>query len=178
MENTAIAKILESQYKAALGMLRQSLEKVPDTQWNNHEYHNPIWQLAYHTIWGVWFYLSAGPENFTPLHKAIEGAESLGGAEEWENPVEGVQVKGYHTKGELIDYISHIEKNLAERIAALPLSNDSGFEWYPCTRFELHLNSIRHIQHHTAQIIERLKAKGIEGFPWQTGQHPSVVADS
>jgi hypothetical protein len=60
----------------------------------------------------------------------------------------------------LISFIDNIESNLLSSIEALPLNDNSGFEWYPYSRFELHINNIRHIQHHTAQIIERLKAKG------------------
>ena len=34
------------------------------------------------------------------------------------------------------------------------------------TTAELHLYSIRHIQHHIGQLIERLHQAGIQGFPW------------
>jgi len=76
------------------------------------------------------------------------------------------------TKEELLVFIADLEERLAQTIEALPLQGDSGFEWYPYSRLELHINSIRHIQHHTAQIIERLKAKGIIGFPWWADGNP------
>ncbi|EKB58246.1 hypothetical protein [Bergeyella zoohelcum] len=41
MNNKKIAEILASQYKANLGMLRKTLEKVPEDQWNTDEYNNP-----------------------------------------------------------------------------------------------------------------------------------------
>lgn len=175
MDNKIILKILASQYRASLGMLRQALEKVPEEQWNTEEYSNPNWQIAYHILWGVKFYLGVGPESYVPFDIAIEGAESLGGNQDWENPEEGIKIEGFHVKEELFSFIDSIESNLLFSIEALPLNSNSGFEWYPYSRLELHLNNIRHIQHHTAQIIERLKAKGITGFPWWADQNPPQV---
>lgn len=172
MDNKAITDILISQYKASLGMLRNALDKIPDEQWINEDYSNPNWQIAYHILWGANFYLEANPESYTPFENAIEGAESLGGFQDWENPEQGVVVEGVHTKDELLSFIKDIEDNLRQRIEKLPLQENSGFEWYPYSRLELHINSIRHIQHHTAQIIERLKAKGIMGFSWRIDQNP------
>lgn len=166
MENTLIFDVLESQYKAALSMLRSALEKVPEEYWNSSEYNNPTWQLAFHTLYGTKMYLSPSPETFVLWENAIRGAESLGGANEWEHPEEGVIVEGTHTPSELIAFIDDIVANLHQNISALPIQQPSGFEWYPVTRLELHLTNIRHIQHHTAQIIERLKAKNIHGFAW------------
>ncbi len=172
MYKNTIADILASQYKASLGMLRQTLEKVPEEQWNTDEYNIPNWQIAYHVLWGTRFYLRANPETYRPFDEAIEGAESLCGSQDWENPDEGVKLEGIHTKDELFSFINNIEKNLLQKIGSLPLDGNSGFEWYPYSRLELHINNIRHIQHHTAQIIERLKSKGITGFHWWPDQNP------
>ncbi|QNL47827.1 DinB family protein [Olivibacter sp. SDN3] len=173
MDNSIIiTTIIVSQYKAGLGMLRQAIEKIPLEQWNNEEYNNPNWQIAYHILWGVKFYLGANPECYIPWENAIDGAESLGGSQDWENPDEGVVVEGSHTKEELFAFIDDIENNLQHAVETLPLDQDSGFEWYPYTRLELHINSIRHIQHHTAQLIERQKEKRMTGFPWWADQNP------
>ncbi len=171
MDNKTITNILASQYKASLGMLHTVLDKVPDEQWNNEDYNNPNWQIAYHVLWGTKFYLGANPESYVPFENAIEGAESLGGSQEWENPDEGVKIESFHTKDDLISFIENIETNLLHNIKTLTLDENSGFEWYPYSRLELHINSIRHIQHHTAQLIERLKNKGITGFSWWADQN-------
>ena len=72
MDNKTIAAILASQYKASLGMLRQAVERVPEKLWYNKDYNNPNWQLAYHVIWGVRFYLGATPESYVPFENSIE----------------------------------------------------------------------------------------------------------
>lgn len=172
MENKALTGIIVSQYKASLGMLRHAIEKVPDEQWNTEEYNNPNWQIAYHILWATKLYLGANMESHVPWEKAIEGAESLGGMQDWENAGEGVVVTGHHSKEELLSFLDDLVAGLQRSVEALPLAADSGFEWYPCTRMELHINTIRHIQHHTAQIIERLKAKGASGFPWAIDGEP------
>lgn len=166
MKNQTLTDIVENQYRASLRMLRTVLEKTPDECLYDSKYSNPSWQIAYHAIWGVQFYLGANAECFIPWEKAIEGAESLGGAEEWENAENGVIVDRQNTPEELLSFIDSIEKGLRPAIEALPLDEPSGFEWYPFSRLELHLNNIRHTQHHTAQLIERLKFEGITGFPW------------
>lgn len=172
MDNLSIGNIIESQYKASLGMLRSAINRVPEEQWNNEEYSNPNWQIAYHILWGINFYLGANPESYIPFDRALEGAESLGGTHDWENPDPGVVVEGHHTKEDLFTFIDFLENSLPQRIAALPLEEYSGFEWYPYSRLELHINTIRHTQHHTAQIIERLKVKGITGFQWWIDGNP------
>lgn len=166
MDKKLIIEILTSQFKASLGMLRQALEKVPEEQWDSVEYNNPNWQIIYHTLWSTNLYLGANMEKYTAFKNAIEGAESLGGSQDWENPCSNVIVEGFHTKSELLSFIDDIENSLTQKIESLPFEDNSGFEWYPYSRLELHINNIRHIQHHTAQIIERLKAKGITGFTW------------
>lgn len=166
-----MTSILVSQYKASLGMLRDVLGEIPERQWNTEEYNNPNWQIAYHMVWATKFYLGANPDDYIPFQNAIEGAESLGGIQDWENPEEGVKVEGAHTKGEILSFMDEVESTLQSAIDAFPFNDNSGFEWYPYSRLELHINSIRHIQHHTAQIIERLKAKGIVGFRWWADQN-------
>ncbi len=166
MNNKVIAGILVSQYKAALYMFRQAIEKVPADEWNTNEYKNPHWQIAYHTIWTTKFYLGPNPESLMPWPGSIAGAEHLGGKEEWENPEPGVVVAGYQSKEEIISFIENTEAILNQSVEALPFEEYTGFDWYPYTRFEFHINNIRHIQHHAGQIIERLKAKGFSGFHW------------
>lgn len=172
MKNNEIIKILGSQYKASLGMLKNAVEKIPDEYWNSPEYNNPNWQVAYHVIWATKLYLGENIESYIPFENAIEGAESLGGSQDWENADTGVKVEGVHTKNELLSYIDNLENILESSIEKIPLENNSGFEWYPYLRLELHINNIRHIQYHTAQIIERLKSKSIKGFLWWADQNP------
>jgi|GEM_PF-4010907 len=57
MNEIQLIKILHSQYKASLGMLRTVIEKNTNDNLYSSEYQNPTWQIAYHTIWSTKLYL-------------------------------------------------------------------------------------------------------------------------
>lgn len=165
MDTNGLTHALVSQYEAALKMLRAAIMATPDRLWDSADYENQTWRLAYHAIWAVRFYLASSAEAYTPWEDAIEGAESLGGS--WE---EGAAVvENVHTADELVAFLDSLLAELPEAVSALPLDEGSGFEWYPFTRLELHLNTIRHTQHHTGQLIERLRSHGVSGMEWVSG---------
>lgn len=163
MDPEAIASTLVSQYEAALEMLRSAILRAPERIWDSPEYENRTWRLAYHALWGVRFYLGPSPEAYTPWEDAIEGAESLGGS--WE-PGGAPEVEGVHSPEELVRFLDDVLDDIPSAVGTLPLTAPSGFDWYPFTRFELHIHSIRHTQHHAAQLIERLRAPDERGFDW------------
>ena len=167
METTFLNNALSSQYKAALEMLRNAIQATPEELWDSEAHDNRTWRLAYHTLFYTKLYLSPSYEVFAVWDEAIEFAECLGGT--WEDPNATVSVEGVHSADELVSFLESVLSELPESIAALPLEAESGFEWYPISRLELHLNNIRHIQHHTGQLIERLRANGVTGLAWVGG---------
>jgi hypothetical protein len=91
----------------------------------------------------------------------------LGGS--WEDPGAAVVVEGVHSSDELLAFLDLLLAGLPEAVATLPLEDGSEFEWYPFSQLELHLNNIRHVQHHTGQLIERLRSRGVAGIKWASG---------
>lgn len=166
LHDKSIAAIV-SQYEGALDMLRSAIVLAPEGIWDSPEHENRTWRLAYHALWGVRFYLGSSPEVFVPWEGAIEGAESLGGS--WE-PEGAARVDRVHTAEELTGFLESLLKDLPAAVASLPLDAPSGFEWYPFSRLELHINTIRHTQHHAAQIIERARGQDVCGFGWVAGR--------
>jgi hypothetical protein len=51
-------------------------------------------------------------------------------------------------------------------------STDSGFSWYPIPKCEHQIVSIRHIQHHAAQLADRLRASAGIGVQWVGARRP------
>lgn len=170
MTHEALVAAIASQYEASLEMLRSAILRAPEEIWDSPNYENRTWRLAYHALWGVRFYLGPSPDAFTPWETGIEGAESLGGS--WE-PEGAAKVEGVHTPGDLIGFLDDLLVEIPAAVASLPLDAPSGFEWYPFSRFELHINSIRHTQHHAAQLIERVRAHGVRGIDWAAGTNLS-----
>lgn len=164
MNDVTTSNVLASQFKASLRMLKAVIAVMPDGLWDSPDHDNRSWRLAYHTLWAARFYLSVSPRTFVYWDKAIKGAESLGGW--WEDPKDKIVVQGKNSQAELTEYLDSIIGILPIAIAEVPFDASSGFEWYPFSKLELHFMNIRHIQHHTAQLIERLRIAGITGIEW------------
>jgi hypothetical protein len=148
--------ILESQYRAALEMLRGAIDGFPGELWNATDHGNRTWRIAYHALFYADLYLSPSEEEFAGWEHAIPHANFM------DAPIG----ERHNTGEELLDYADTIATRLGQAIAALPMERASGFEWLPFSRLELHIYNIRHIKHHAGQLIERLRASGEQGVEW------------
>jgi hypothetical protein len=55
-------------------------------------------------------------------------------------------------------------------------SQESGFSWYPIPKLEHQLVDIRHIQHHAAQLADRIRASADIGIRWVSHRRqPSTI---
>jgi hypothetical protein len=45
-------------------------------------------------------------------------------------------------------------------------ANESGFSWYRMSKLEHQFVNIRHIQHHAAQLIDRVRSAADVGIRW------------
>jgi hypothetical protein len=52
------------------------------------------------------------------------------------------------------------------RVPTLDLAAPSGFHWLPFNKMELQFYNIRHRQHHTGQLADRLRTKTNVGLAW------------
>ena len=60
----------------------------------------------------------------------------------------------------VLSYLQNVRRKAQDTIAresAEVLAGPSGFNWRKCSRAELHVYNIRHIQHHAAQLSLRLR---------------------
>jgi len=158
-------KEISSQFKASLNMLKDAVDKCPVLLWDNKEYGNIFWRIVYHTLFYTHFYLSTSSEDFIPWEKHKKGYNYLS---DITSDNEAVLIETAYSKEDLLNYMEYIQNNLDGFINNAALSSESGFYWLPFTRFELHLYNIRHIQHHTGQLTERLRENGINGFEWKS----------
>ncbi len=149
---------LKSQYHAALDMLQQAIERCPDELWAGGDHPLPFWQVAYHTEFFTHFYLSADVASFErwPQHRG--GLETLGSLPQGTEPATRAVVLEYHRF--CVDLVDGA-------VDALDLdAPECGFPWYRLPKLDHQLNNIRHIQHHAAQLSERVKAAGAPGVDW------------
>ncbi len=149
--------IIKSQYHASLAMLREAIEKCPDSMWVNTDYVNPFWRVAYHIIIYAHFYLSPTESDFIPWEKHQDGMQLLGPSAPDSEP---------YSKADLLAYLDICSDQVEAQVDSLEFEAESGFHWLPFNKLELQFYNIRHIQQHTGELCERLGAHGEIEVPW------------
>ena len=149
--------IVKSQYRASLAMLRQAIERCPDSLWEDGDYSNPFWHVAYHVIFYTHFYLHPTEDDFVPWEKHRDEIVSLGDSAEGETP---------YSREEILEYLDLCLKQMEEQVDAMDLEAESGFYWLPFDKLELQFYNIRHVQQHTGELCERLGAQGEIEVDW------------
>lgn len=172
--NEALRAILKSQFHAALAMLRQAIEKCPDDLWVDASHPNPYWRVAYHTLYFAHSYLQPHLDDFTPWDRHQTYIQYLDNeppppefGDIGELPGKPPQTGEPYTKAELLEYWDLCDGMVDRTIDASDLdSPECGFFWYHVSKLEHELVSLRHIQHHTAQLADRLRGVANVGVDW------------
>jgi hypothetical protein len=153
----SVKSVIKSQYRASLAMLRQAIEKCPESMWLDTSYKNPFWRVAYHTIIYTHFYLHPKEADFVPWKKHIDEFQGFNPLPEGQQP---------YTKAEVLEYLELCLDQVDEKVDALDLEGESGFYWLPFNKLELQFYNIRHIMQHTGELCERLGAHGEVEVGW------------
>ncbi len=137
-----IKLVIQSQYFAALIMLKEAIEKCPPEIWNDPQDKYKFWSKAYHTLFYVHLYMQKSEKDFVrwEKHRDPDGDEPF-------------------SKEEILEYLAFVEKHVAERLPVTDMESESGFDWYPVNKFELQLINIRHIQQHAGELYECLGSR-------------------
>ena len=172
----ALRAILKSQYHAALAMLKETLERCPDDVWFSQAHVNAFWQIAYHTLFFTHLYLQPNEAAFRPWegHQAdVQHPDGIAGPADPESALPLVPEP--YTQAEVLAYWEVCDQMVDEAVDALDLqSPESGFHWYKVSKLEHQLVNIRHIQHHAAQLADRLRAAEGIGIRW-VGARPGAA---
>jgi len=153
-----IQSVIVDQYGAALEMLKQAIIKCPPASWADDPHsRKQFWLVAYHALFYTHLYLSDNLDTFKPWEKYRKGIHRLGPAPEKAETGEP------YSREEMLEFLEFCRKSVIERVPTLNLDVESGFEWLPFNKLELQLYTIRHLQHHAAELIEWLGAnEGID----------------
>ena len=175
--NTETLKtVLKSQYHAALAMLRETLERCPDDIWSSSEHLNSFWQVAYHTLFFAHLYLAPNLEAFRHWEhhqKEVQHEDGLSGPPDPNSTLPLIPEP--YTRADVLAYWKFCDDLVDGAVEALNLHDpSSGFSWYKVSKFEHQIISIRHIQHHTAQLVDRLRSAADVGIKW-VGDQPAQV---
>jgi hypothetical protein len=156
---------LKSQYHAALAMLRQAVERCPEELWGDGGHANPYWHIAYHTLFFTHLYLQPNEEAFHPWEHHREEYQFLGSLP-WP-PHRVPKIEQPYMQAQVLEYWQVCEQMIDLAVDRLDLeSPECGFWWYTMSKFEHQLMNIRHIQHHAAQLADRLRPAAGIGVDW------------
>jgi uncharacterized damage-inducible protein DinB len=134
-----------SQSAAAIDMMGRAIDACPDDLWNDRGRKPEYWYVVFHTAFFLDLYLSGTLEGFQP--PAPFNLDELDPA--------GVMPPEVYSKDQMRAYLHHgrekcraVLRELTEERAAELCT----FPWLSLTFGELLLDSLRHVQHHTAQL--------------------------
>ena len=132
-------QVIQSQYLAALGMLKQVIVQCPEALWYAPGSQDRFWRKSYHALFYAHLYLQNVEKDFVlwEKHHDPDGDEPF-------------------TKDEVLEYLSFVEKQVLDRVPTTDLDAESGFHWLPFNKLELQFYNIRHIQQHAGELYERL----------------------
>jgi hypothetical protein len=145
-------EIIQSQYLAALEMLKQVIVKCPAAIWNAPGDSDKIWQKAYHALFYVHLYLQDAEKDFTPWQKHHD-------------PQTGIPF----SREEVLEYLLFAQQQVRERVPLLDLEAGSGFHWLPFNKLELQFYNIRQ---HAGELYERLGTRENIELDW-VGRQPA-----
>ena len=165
---------LKSQYHAMFTMLRVAIEKCPDRLWVSKDHTNPYWRIVYHTIYFWHLYMQPEASAFCAWEHHQTGIQDLDDypappeiQDLVEPPHRPPQTGEPYSKEQMLDYRAICELMIDDAVDALDLTSpESGFSWYKIPKAEHQLVTVRHLQHHTAQLSDRLRAATGEGIGW------------
>ena len=72
-----------------------------------------------------------------------------------------------YLKSQVLEYWDVCDSMVDERVNAMDIgSSTSGFHWYPISKLEHQIVTIRHTAHHAAQLADRVRAARGFGVKW------------
>lgn len=161
------ARALLGQFEASLSMLRHCIASCPDDHWDLPIAKYPFWVVAYHTLYCTDGYLIDSEDKWKPHPTFHPGGMA---------DIDAEYPTRRFTRELLLAYVDFCRQRAIEVLGAetgATLEGPSGFARLKFSRAELHLYSLRHIQHHTGQLGAFLGRQKIAS-PWVKSGWPTT----
>lgn len=158
-------ELIANQFEAALCTLDTCIDRCPETAWDTRIGKYPFNQVVFHTLFFTDYYLGRDAEALRPQQFHRDNPEFFADYEqlEYREPVT------LYDRASLKKYMQHCRQKASDVIVsetADSLSSPSGFARRDFSRAELYVLTIRHIQHHAAQLSLRLRINADLEMPW------------
>lgn len=137
---------IQSQYLAALKMLREAIVKCPAAAWDAAEDKDRVWFKVQHALYWTHRFLQTVDRGFARWkgHRRPDP----------KTPV---------SRADMLQYLEFIQSQLVER--------NSGAGAVRAERLETAIAGIRHIQQHTGELFERLGSREHLTLHWTEEVH-------
>lgn len=158
--NNEVKTMIWGQFGAAVDALENAIKACPKEHWGDETPAMHFWYIAYHTIFWLDYYLSDSTDDFQPPEPYTMS----------EMDPSGKMPPRVYTPDELLSYLDHGRKKARRAIFGL---TDASFNKVMKFRKadlsfpELILYTMRHIQHHSAQLNLLLRQR-IDSAPGWT----------
>ncbi len=162
-----LAELLAHQFDASLCTLHLAVSRCPDSSWRQPVAAWKFCQAAFHATFFADVYLQAS-DDVDALRRQPFHVEHAAEFRDYEELQDREPVLLYE-KPFVLGYLQDVRRKAQETIAresAEVLAGPSGFRRRKCSRAELHVYNIRHIQHHAAQLSLRLRLDAGIDIPW------------
>ena len=144
-----LKSILISQFEASLSMMKLRVKACREEFWEGKVANETFRQSAYHAL----FYLDLCLTEHEDIFE-LSNLNKLGGDDREAGPCRGL------SKQQTLEYIEFCHTKILSSVGketSESLQGDSGFSWRKHSRGELHINNIRHFQHHVGQLSTYLR---------------------
>jgi len=161
-------EVIRRQYVASIATLRNGIDLCPDELWDDRSDGSPVWHIAYHALFFCDLYLSKDLQSFRPRGYHVDHYHFLPGDYGEFGGVVTTPEQSY-SRQQLLDYADHCTqkcKGVFEALTDERARERCGFWWYQLDVGEFLLNSLRHTQHHAAQIALILRRRADIGVEW------------
>ena len=151
----AISNGIREQYNAAFEMLNKAITDCPAELWNRQEKGPPFWQIAYHTLYFLDYYLGNSKEEkekFKPFFPNSNG-----------HRLDVKVTKGSPTRVQMLEYISYVKEKAIrkyEEMTADSLVEATVFEWHRKDKFSTFIYNLRHVMLHIGALNSLLVRDG------------------
>ena len=132
--------------------------------WDDGHHTNLFWHIAYHALFYTHLYLQPTEEEFDPWAGHRENYQFMGRLP-WP-PHEEPEIGEPYSGEDVLAYLEHCCQQVETQVPKLDLNAPSGFYWIPLNKMELQFYNIRHLQHHTGELCERLGERGDVQIGW------------
>ncbi len=165
-------ELIARQFEAALCTLNTCIERCPASAWDTPVANLAFCQAAFHALFYADCYLGQNTESLRQQDFHCDHPDFFRDYEELGDRKQQLM----YDKESIIAYVAFCRRKASGVIAAETadtLSARCGFDWLPFTRAELYIYIIRHIQHHAAHLILRLRLSADVDIPWTRSGWPA-----